>query len=42
MNRDFPKESNAVNFFGREEYEVRNVSMDLSGAKIPHQWVLGN
>lgn len=42
MNREFPRESNAVNFFGREEYTVRSVSMDFSGPRIPHWWVLGN
>lgn len=42
MNGEFPRESNAVNSFGREEYEVRDVSTDSSGAKILHQWVLGD
>lgn len=30
-------ESNTISSFGREEYEVGNVNMDLSGAKTPHQ-----
>lgn len=41
MNREFPRDSN-VNSFGREEYVVRSVSMDLPGAERPHQWVLGS
>lgn len=42
MNRGFPTESKAVKSFGKEEYEVRNVNINLSGAKISHQWALGN
>lgn len=42
MNREFPRDSNVVNYFGREKYSVRSVSMDLPGAMTPHQWVLGS
>lgn len=39
---EFPRESNTINCFGRMDYIARSVSMDLSEAKIPHQWALGS